>query len=55
MVEMKELTESDLDLAYGGMSSDPEWRYVPVRRTAAAASTEIDALFRPEIDDEVLT
>ena len=35
MVEKKQLSEADLDRVQGA-SSDPEWKYVPVRRFAAA-------------------
>lgn len=52
MTQPKDLKDTDIDAVTGAMSSDPEWRYVPVRRFAA--STKPGAYTLPEVDDEVL-
>lgn len=52
MTDAKELSDEDLDGTAGALSSDPEWRYVPVRRFAATTGAGAFAL--PEVDDEVV-
>ncbi len=47
-----EITDTDLENVKGG-AADPEWRYVPVRRFAAA-STGASEFVLPEVDDEVV-
>ena len=52
MTDTKALSDEDLDGITGAISSDPEWKYVPVRRFAAASGAGAFAL--PEVDDEVV-
>lgn len=51
MSQKENLDDDVLDDVQGAISSDPEWRYVPVRRFSAVAS---GAFTLPEVEDEVL-
>lgn len=53
MTRPEMIDDEALDRMGGGLSSDPEWRYVPVRRTATVSPTP-GMTFLPEIDDEVI-
>ena len=58
MPENKDLSDHELDTVQGALSSDPEWKYVPVRRTALTVEENMHnprgSFTLPEVDDEVI-
>ena len=58
MPENKDLSDRELDDVQGALTSDPEWKYVPVRRTSFSITEEMHnargKFSLPEVDDEVI-
>ena len=58
MTDNKDLSDRELDDVQGAFTSDPEWKYVPVRRTSFSVEesqhTGRGHFTRPEVNDEVV-